>query len=245
MKTNKILAAIGISLLFIANAGCGRSPQGNPPSTQDLPSENENPAPPEVPEKPDPSFHPLLWEPVRREGRSWSDHVLELINQHAPNLLAGAEDIETFCPAYSGLDNSARANFWGLLISAIVKYESNFNPTTRMHETTMGTDPVTGLPVYSEGLMQLSYQDIRAYPFCNEFDWDRDQHLPPNDPQKSILDPYKNLNCGVRILAQQIQKKNRITLSKGVYWAVLKINGKYTKIPQIAALTKMMPGCID
>ncbi|WP_413288111.1 hypothetical protein [Bdellovibrio sp. HCB337] len=188
--------------------------------------------------------YPLLWEDAHNEGKDWTSHVYDIINKETPDLVQGAEDITAFCPRYFQLTTDERINFWGVLISGIVKYESNFDPTNRMHETTMGTDPVTGRPVYSEGLMQLSYQDIRPYPFC-EFDWDTDRKLKPNDPNKTILDPYKNLSCGVKILAQQIKNRNRITLTKGVYWSVIKVNGKYSKIPQIAALTRQMPGCMN
>lgn len=188
--------------------------------------------------------YPLLWEEAHTEGKDWTQHVYEIINKETPDLVQGAEDITAFCPRYFNLTTDERINFWGMLISGIVKFESNFDPTNRMHETTMGTDPITGKPVYSEGLMQLSYQDIRPYPFC-EFDWDTDKKLQPNDPRKTILDPYKNLSCGVKILAQQIKNRNRITLTSGVYWSVIKVNGKYSKIPQIAALTRQMPGCMN
>lgn len=194
---------------------------------------------------PQPNFevYPLLWESAHAQGRAWTQYVIQLIQTDAPDLMAGAHDVQTFCPRYRHLAANERTNFWALLVSAMVKYESNFDPTNRMHETTMGTDPVTGKPVYSEGLLQLSYQDTRYYRFC-AFDWNRDKHLSPRDPRKTILDPYRNLHCGVKILNQQIRNKKRITLSRGVYWSVLKLNGKYSKISRIAELTKKMPGCM-
>lgn len=191
-----------------------------------------------------PNSHPLLWESAHKDGIKWSQHVYKIINNETPDLVQGAQDITSFCPKYFHLTTEERINFWGLLISSIVKFESRFDPTSRMHETTMGIDPITRRPVYSEGLMQLSYQDIRPYPFC-DFDWDQDKDLRATDPRKTILDPYKNLSCGVKILARQIKARNRITLSTGVYWSVLKLNGKYSKIPQIAALTKKMPSCMN
>jgi hypothetical protein len=194
---------------------------------------------------PDNRTYPLLWESVRTDGKKWSAHVFNLIQQQTPNLIQGAADMATFCPRYPQLTTIERVNFWGLLVSAMAKYESGFDPTNRMHETTMGTDPVTGRPVYSEGLLQLSYQDSRAYPFCDEFNWSVDKNLQPTNPNKTILDPYKNLTCGMKILAQQIKNRNRITLTSGVYWSVIKVGGKYSKIAQIAALTKKMPGCMN
>lgn len=133
-------------------------------------------------------------------------------------------------------------NLWTEVISQIALYESAWKPTSRMQETTMGTDPVTGKPVWSEGLLQLSYQDIQWAPYC-EFDWKKDKLLSPTSPQKTILDPIKNLECGVRILAAQIRTKGTVILNKGVYWAVLKEGGKYQKIAQITGATKKMKFC--
>jgi hypothetical protein len=69
-----------------------------------------------------------------------------------------------------------------------------------MIETTMGTDPVTGKQVASEGLLQLSYQDVPnygsvlKYPLC-KIQWSKDKSLSVTDPKKTILDPYINLEC--------------------------------------------------
>ncbi|MGZ3745326.1 MAG: hypothetical protein ACXWRE_16780 [Pseudobdellovibrionaceae bacterium] len=240
MKTNKLLFSLSaLALLF--NFGCAKSSQfEGPVSNEASHAEDSLNPPPALSSK----TYPLLWEAARAEGKDWTRFVFDLIHHQTPNLIQGSEDMATFCPRYSYLTTDERVNLWGLLISAMAKYESGFNPTSRMQETTMGIDPITQKPVYSEGLLQLSYQDSKAYPFCDEFNWNLDKHLSSQDPRKTILDPYKNLNCGVKILAQQLKNKNRIILSKGVYWSVLKLGGKYNKIKQIAALTKKMPGCM-
>jgi hypothetical protein len=186
---------------------------------------------------------PLLWEGKNKDGVLWSSFVYQIIgNSSAQQLLPGSGDITDFCPAYATATNPERVNFWGFLISSIAKYESSFIPTERFLENGLGTDPITKLPVYSEGLLQLSYQDIQAYPFC-EFDWAADRLLAPNDPKKTILDPFKNLECGIKILANQIEKKGNIALTSGVYWSTLKLNGTYSKVPQIQAMTKALPFC--
>jgi len=235
MNFKTTIAVLGV-LFLVANVSCANKLENATPT----PSQQEQGS-----VLPGYTPHPLLWETQKAESKQWSEHVYNLIQQQAPDLIQGAEDITTFCPRYYSLTTNERINFWGLLISGIVKFESDFDPTSRMHETTMGTDPVTGKPVFSEGLMQLSYQDVRHFPFCDEFDWNSDRHLPPADPKKTILDPYKNLNCGVKILAQQIHNRNRITVSKGVYWAVIRLDGRHNKIEQISALTKKMPGCMN
>lgn len=238
MKLRMILAALSGLFIMTSQVSCANHPDNYSSSSDASLGEKPSVLPGHI-------AYPLLWESKKTDGRNWTDYVFTLIHQQEPSLLQGAEDITNFCPGYYKLNTNERINFWGLLVSGIVKYESNFDPTSRMHETTMGTDPVTGKPVYSEGLMQLSYQDVRNYRFCDEFDWSSDKHLHPQDPKKTILDPYKNLNCGVKILAQQIRNKNRITVSKGVYWAVIRLDGRNNKIAQISALTKKMPGCMN
>jgi hypothetical protein len=243
------LIAMNLTTSCAKNSGFGTSQSStNPPSNsdEDHSGGDTGDAPIGVP---DPgggsSYKPygLLWESSRKEGKDWSNYLYKMIPQETPGLIQGADDMDTFCPQYQTLTTNERVNLWALLISAMTKYESGYNPLSRYQETTMGKDSVTGLPVYSEGLLQLSYQDINHYKFC-EFDWSKDKNLSATDPRKTILDPYKNLNCGVRILAQQVSKKNRITVGDGAYWAVIKSNSTHHKIPQIAELTKKMPGCM-
>ena len=183
-----------------------------------------------------------LWESQVPGSEQWTGAVLNALLANAPRLLDGADDIHAFCPSYSGLGIENRARVLAFLLSAMVRFESGFNPTTRYHEASMGTDAVTGLPVYSEGLLQLSYQDTLWAPFC-EFDWDKDRHLSVTDKRKSIFDPMKNLNCGIRILNRQIEKRGRLVLSSDAYWAVLKSDAPHNKIELIQALTKALPAC--
>lgn len=215
------------------------APQATPPAT--TPPATAPTPPVEVP-KP-----ALLWESVRPESKAWTAFLLNLIEKDLANdLMQGASDVESFCPRYRTLSNPQRAQFWGMLISAMTKFESGFNPLSRYKESTMGTDPVTGKEVYSEGLLQLSYQDITWAPYC-EFDWSKDKMLDAKDPRRTILNPLKNLNCGTRILARQIRRRNKIALTKhegGAYWSVLITDGKYTRVKEIRALTQKMPGCL-
>jgi hypothetical protein len=183
------------------------------------------------------------WENSRPEARDWSLFVAKFVRESTPNLLEGSSDITELCPNYAKLDARNRAAFWAHFISSVAYYESGWKPTTRFHELTMGTDHVTGQPVYSEGLLQLSYQDVRPYPFCNEFDWSTDRRLSPTDPRKTIFHPLKNLRCGLLIMNRQVERRNRILLESGVYWAVLKVGGRYSKITQIQATTRKLPIC--
>jgi hypothetical protein len=184
----------------------------------------------------------LIWEsPFRPQAEKWSRFVHHLISTEASEILR-AKDWKKFCPRYDSLNFSQKVNAAGQLIAAISRYESNFNPLARFREPGMGTDPVTGLPVYSEGLLQLSYQDVIWAPYCG-FDWEQDKQLMLTDPQKTILDPFINLDCGVRILSNQVHRRGLIILGSGAYWAVIKSNSAHQKIPEIESIVSSLKIC--
>jgi hypothetical protein len=205
-------------------------------STADVPPSNSQQSPPSAGAQPsippvaaspaqDPQTTVMkvapLWEKARAlDGKSWTNFAAALILAEGSNMLKGTADMTNFCPSYSSLDTADKLNVWVYLISAVTKYESGFNPTSRMKEN-LGTDAVTHSQVYSEGLLQLSYQDSLGYKFCNEFDWNADKNLGAKDPRKTILDPYKNLRCGIRILNKIVGKHNLIAFNSGHYWSTL------------------------
>lgn len=231
----KCFSLLVISVAILLAAACSKAgSNSNAPTSSEKPSE---------PNETEYNIFPLSWESTSKpERRQWTEFLHDAILKKWNTLLSGADDIGDFCPRYHSLDNDQRANVWAALLSAMSNFESGYNPRMRYHESTMGTDSVTGKPVYSEGLLQLSYQDVRGYPFC-EFDWNRDKNLSATDPQKTIFDPYKNLDCGAGIMARQIARRGEIALSTGPYWSVIKEGGKYSKLPQIKAMVKSLPFC--
>lgn len=189
-------------------------------------------------------FEALAWESkTKPERKAWSDFAFQVISEEYQRLNRAA-DIEYFCPRYSSLSKEQRINVWGQFFAGVSYFESGWSPTSRMQETTQGTDKITGQPVYSEGLLQLSYQDVQWASYC-EFEWPKDKNLASSSPQKTILDPFKNLSCGIKILARQIDKYKYIVMAKNVYWAVLRdpAVGKYSKVSQIATYTKKLSFC--
>ena len=180
-----------------------------------------------------------MWEASRgAEGKAWTAGTKQMIQQYGSHMLLGTDDIKTFCPNFLSLSVPQKVHFWAFLISAITRFECDYDPAVRYVEPGMGTDPITGMPIASEGLLQLSYQDVISFPFCNEFDWNVDKHLDPLDKKKTIFDPYKNLRCGIRILDLQVQRYNKIGTETGGYWSVIIPTNKHTKIPQILGFIK-------
>lgn len=188
-------------------------------------------------------YLPLPWEKGGSPERTfWSKFLIREVESNFETL-DQARDADTFCRRYDSLTKPERINFWAILISAVAFRESSWDPTSRLPESGQGIDKITGQPVYSEGLLQLSYQDQVWTKQCR-FDWSKDKLLAERDPRKTILNPYANLRCGVEILAKQIDRHQLIAMQDRVYWAVLKTNGRYNKIPEIRFAVHMaMKAC--
>jgi hypothetical protein len=204
----------------------------------------QQPSPTPVPKNKFVTEFAPLWEKARlADGEDWTVDAFSLVNTYGDALLKGTADTAIYCPNYFSMTHNQKLNFWVYLVSAMTKYESNFKPTCRFKEGPLGKDSVTGLPVYSEGLLQLSYQDVKSYSFCDQFDWGKDKLLTVDDARKTIFDPHLNLTCGIRILNAQIKRKGLIAV-RG-YWSVLFPTGSHSnsKVKEIRALTLQMPFC--
>jgi hypothetical protein len=233
------------------------SPATKPPETKapvvTKPPEKKPSAPvvkkPTNPERPGVAlfdFFPLLWEKTVIASKGWTQIIYSVIKKEESYLLGQnvADDIEIFCPTYRKLNEQQRLNFWGQFFASLAYHESGWNPVSRMVESNFSyKDSVTKMPVVSEGLLQLSYQDESSYRIDCGFDWDKDKTLALKDPKKTILDPHKNLRCGIKIMSIRLKKYRSITMSSNVYWAVLKTNGLYSKIPQISRSTRSLKIC--
>jgi hypothetical protein len=186
------------------------------------------------------------WE-VPPQNSTWSVFMYQLIDQNLFKDLDQARDIIRFCPAYSSLPRQQKIYTWIELFSQVAYYESGWDPTSRMKEN-MGIDPVTGGPVHSEGLLQLSYQDVKnygstlKYPLCR-IHWALDLGLHEKDSRKTIFDPFINLECGSRIMAAQIVKFGNIVMHKNVYWSTLREGGRYSVVPKIEKAISSLQFC--
>jgi hypothetical protein len=236
-----------LTVLLIQTLAC--SPKGfqNQSSSEGSNQQNQNTGDDgtsQVPPGETASYLPLVWEPSVKDGSVWSLMLYQIILTEEPTLVSQkVSDVTKFCTRYNSLKAEQKVNFWGQLIAAVAKFESGWKPTARYTETTMGTDPVTGEQVASEGLLQLSYQDEKHNPTLCDFDWEKDRPLKATDPRKTIFDPYRNLHCGTRLLAKQIKSRHAIAISSGAYWSVLKTDSDHQKIDQIAATTKALSFC--
>lgn len=189
----------------------------------------------------------LSWDKDHPERNAWTQFVYNAINGELFTVFDSAEDAEKFCPKYAELTQEQKSWMWSEMIAGLTYYEAGWDPLVRFREANLSgvnnpIDPVTKRPVYSEGLMQLSYQDKLWTPEC-KMDWEKDKELDPQDPNKTILDVFINLDCGLRIMARVIKQRHKVIVAKNAYWSVLKQGSRRQKINEITRMTKRLSFC--
>jgi hypothetical protein len=194
------------------------SPQPQPPAAT-----APTPAPVPAPESPSSTHTRPLWEGRHADGAKWTDFVINKLDLRGTMLTSVVtQDMNTFCPKFSKFSNRDRKYFWAYLMSAMVRFESNFKPSVTYQENFKDSD---GDFVVSRGLLQLSYESAKGYQ-C--------EIRTPQD----LHDPYVNLECGMRILDRWIGRDSKIAGQENGgwrggarYWSVLRTtSGSYTKI---------------
>ena len=158
-------------------------------------------------------------------GSPWDPQWDVVIEKNIPPEMLSMQvpkDVRRLCPNFYGMSETDKRAFWAYFFQALAGAEAGLEPTSRVRHTQAAvavTDKVTGKATRSEGLLQLKYEDAERYG-CN-FDWARDKELKPDDPGKTILQPKNNLECGVKILDNQIITLKEPLLSRKSYWSPL------------------------
>ena len=211
------LKAIRIAALTLCAspllASCGKPAQPQPATPPAAPQ--TKPAPPT----------PIDEKKAALGGTTWNPEWDQIVEQAIPPTMLSSQvprDVRRFCPRFFEMPEPDKRAFWAYFFQALAGAEAGLNPKTRIRHTepeVAKKDPVTGLAVRSEGLLQLSYQESKRYN-C-DFDWQADRTLKPNDPAKTILQPKNNLTCGVKILENQIIDQHKPLLSRSSYWSTL------------------------
>lgn len=115
--------------------------------------------------------------------------------------LERARDVETFCPGYRQASAAQKHNCWLLLVAAIAKFESAFNPATSFREPDGN---------YSVGLLALSPGECSNAP-----------------TMKALMSAVPNLVCGVGKMAALVGRHGYIDgpeSGRGAsrYWSTLR-----------------------
>jgi hypothetical protein len=212
-------AGLGLVVAFtLLAAGCGKREEAHatpPPSGPVAP-----------PMKPAPATPILAKKAELGEETHWNiewDKIVELAIP--PEMVSNQvpRDVRRFCPRFYQMQEADKRAFWAYFFQALAGAEAGLKPTTRVRHTepeVAVVDKVSGRMVRSEGLLQLTYEDQERYG-C-DFDWQHDKTLPANDPGKTILQPKNNLECGVKILDNQIIEQKKPLTSQTSYWSTLR-----------------------
>jgi len=202
--------------LAVSGVGCGQRPQATT-----VPA--EKPKEPEVKMAP---ATPIDTKRVQLGGDTWDPDWDRVVEQALPAELLSAKvnrDVRPFCPRFGQMKEADKRAFWAYFFQALAGAEAGLKPTTDVRHTEPEVavkDDVTKRMVRSEGLLQLTYMDAQRYG-C-DFDWEADKKLPEKDPAKTILQPEKNLTCGVKILDNQLIAQGRPLVSSASYWSTLR-----------------------
>jgi hypothetical protein len=174
--------------------------------------------------KPAPST-PIDAKKAELGGKTWDPAWDEIVEKAIPPEMLSSQvpkDVRKFCPRFYTMSDTDKRVFWAYFFQALAGTEAGLNPTSRVRHTEPEVaviDKVSHRAVRSEGLLQLTYEDQQRYG-C-DFDWTHDRDLSSKDPSKTILQPKNNLECGVKILQNQIITQRRGLISKKSYWSPL------------------------
>jgi hypothetical protein len=134
-----------------------------------------------------------------------------------------AKAVRPFCPRFGQLSQADKRAFWAYTFQALAGAEAGLRPTADVKHsdpTVAVRDKVSQRTTRQQGLLQLAYEDNQRYG-C-DFNWEQDRGLPAGDPGKTILQPERNLACGIRIMKNQLVDLNRPLVSRKSYWGTLR-----------------------
>jgi hypothetical protein len=159
----------------------------------------------------------------------WNPDWDRIIEKALPPAMLSSQvprDVRQFCPRFYEMSETDKRTFWAYFFQALAGAEAGLNPDISVRHTNpegAERDDVTGRAIRSEGLLQLAYADQKRYD-C-DFDWQADRTRKLNDPAKTILQPKNNLECGVKILFNQIILRHKPLLTESGYWSTLRPGG--------------------
>src|ERR1039458_4714622 len=166
---------------------------------------------------------PIDEKKVELGGTPWNPQWDQIIEKALPPEMLSSQvpqGIRRFCPRFYGMGETDKRAFWAYFFQALA--EAGLNPNTSVRQArpeVAKRDEVRGMAMRREGLLQLAYADQKRYG-CN-FNWQVDRALKANDPAKTILQPKNNLECGVKILFNQIIVQHKPLLTRAGYWSPL------------------------
>lgn len=148
-----------------------------------------------------------------------------------------ARAVRSYCPGFAQESEADKRAFWAYTFQALAAAEAGLTPTADVHHTeaaVAGKDAVTHRSSRQEGLLQLKYEDAQHYG-C-DFDYAADMRLPETSSERTILQPQRNLACGIRIMENQIVTQGKPLVVRSSYWSTLQpgTRGYHVFVKQMA-----------
>ena len=165
---------------------------------------------------------PIDVKKVELGGAPWNPEWDQIIQKALPPEMLSSpapRGVRQFCPRFGEMSADDKRAFWAYFFQALAGAEAGLNPNTSVRHA----EPEVAMAMRSEGLLQLAYADQKRYG-C-DFNWQLDRALKANDPAKTILQPKNNLECGVKILVNQIIVQHKPLLTRSGYWSTLRPDG--------------------
>ncbi len=159
------------------------------------------------------------------DSKTWDPAWTAFIEKSLPADLLSAQAahaVRPYCPRFAELSEPDKRAFWAYTFQAVAAAEAGLNPTADVHHTAAPVnkvDPETHRLSRQEGLLQVKYDDAKRYN-C-PFDYEADRRLPEHDPNRTILQPERNLSCGFLIMQNQIITQGHPLVARDSYWATL------------------------
>jgi hypothetical protein len=172
---------------------------------------------------------PIDMKKAELGGTPWNPEWDQIIEKALPPEMLSSQvprGVRRFCPRFYEMVETDKRTFWAYFFQALAGAEAGLNPNTSVRHTEPDVtkrDEVSGTAIRTEGLLQLAYADQRRYG-C-DFNWQADRALKAKDPAKTILQPKNNLECGVKILFNQIIVQRKPLLTQSGYWSTLHPDG--------------------
>ncbi len=210
----KMLCTV-LSAALVCLVGCGGCSN---------PQAGERPAEPAT--KPAPPTPIAVKKAELGQDNPWDPKWDKIVEEALPADLLSPQrsyELRSLCPRFRQMSEADRRAFWAYFFQALAGAEAGLKPTADVRHAdpeVAVTDPVTHRVARQEGLLQLAYADSQRYG-C-DFDWSKDKQLPEHDPQKTILQPENNLECGIKILDDQLMVQHKPVLSRSSYWETLR-----------------------
>ena len=246
-----------LSLFALALVACGSQNSNSSSQTEALAETSPVTVIPGDPGTASPYEYESLTYPQVLKG--WLSNYSTFVEYRVDDEYSALRDVATsrvtsLCPNFGSFARAERLKFWSGLLHAISVPESAMGRTMIYREADLPIDSVTGQQIRSEGLLQLSYVDVKNYKYDGgDISWEFDRKMALADyasgtkagnPARTLLNAYSNLNLGLFIMNRLIERRptESVQAALGRYWSTMRTTSSaFSKVK--SGLRSYVPEC--